>query len=370
MLSLAACGSSGDGSDSDDPIKIGILQAITGPAAAFGSREAAAAEAVAEAVNEAGGVNGRQIEVIVEDTKSDPTQAVRLANKLIKDDGVIAIFGSATGSEVLSFVNAAMRAEVPVVAPVATTEVTEADEEYTDWVFRSAPCGCEDAPAIFKKIQERGVKNLGIFYQDDAYGVSGTAQMEDLAAEGGVNVTEVVSAAPDASDVTAQVSKLINSGADAIWAISSPPPLVSAVLRTAAQRGFEGDVYGVEGAVQPTTIEGAEDGAELFVAPAMLNPNDSTELTRLHDLMEDHGGVTSFAELLGADGMQSIVEGLQTGADTGAELRDAMDDLTLKNGYGAKPMVYTPDNHNGFKADSFFWVTVRDGKYVPLDSVD
>src|SRR5690606_10476845 len=84
-----------------DPIKIGVLVALSGPAAAYGSEERRAVEAVAKRVNDQGGINGRPIELVIRDTKTNPTEAARLANQVILDEKVVAIIGATTGSETL-----------------------------------------------------------------------------------------------------------------------------------------------------------------------------------------------------------------------------------------------------------------------------
>src|SRR5688572_16088773 len=83
-LSLASAQGTG-------PIKVGVLIALSGPAAAYGAEERRAIEAVTNRVNAEGGIKGRKIELIVRDTKTNPTEAARLANQVIADDKVIAI---------------------------------------------------------------------------------------------------------------------------------------------------------------------------------------------------------------------------------------------------------------------------------------
>ena len=97
-----------------EPIKIGVLIALSGPAAAYGAEERRVVEAVFAQVNARGGIKGRKVELVVRDTKTNPTEAARLANQVIADDKVIAIIGATTGSETLAFADAAMRAQVGV----------------------------------------------------------------------------------------------------------------------------------------------------------------------------------------------------------------------------------------------------------------
>src|SRR5690242_1582100 len=78
------------------PIKIGALFAVTGPASFLGEPERNSAQMVVDEINKAGGVKGHKLELVTYDTTGDATKAVQLANKLIKNDHVVAIIGPST----------------------------------------------------------------------------------------------------------------------------------------------------------------------------------------------------------------------------------------------------------------------------------
>src|SRR5271157_5715512 len=75
------------------PVKIGALFSVTGPASFLGEPERNTAEMMVADINNAGGIKGRKLELIVYDTQGDATKAVQGVNKLIKDDKVVAIIG-------------------------------------------------------------------------------------------------------------------------------------------------------------------------------------------------------------------------------------------------------------------------------------
>src|ERR1700716_4159443 len=83
------------------PIKIGAVLSLSGPAAVFGLPERDAIEAVVEEINRTGGVNGRKIELVLHDDKTDPAEAVRGVTQVARD-GVVAIVGPSTGSGILA----------------------------------------------------------------------------------------------------------------------------------------------------------------------------------------------------------------------------------------------------------------------------
>ena len=156
------------------PIKVAALIALSGPAAAYGAEERRAIEAVAERTNAEGGIDGQMIELIVRDTKTNPTEAVRLANQVIRDDNVVAIIGATTGSETLAFADAAMRAEVPVFPMVGTQSVTDKSRPSAKWVFRMSVPQSTDLPTSFNRMIADGHKRIAIFSEEDAYGEQGS----------------------------------------------------------------------------------------------------------------------------------------------------------------------------------------------------
>ncbi len=85
--------------DAKEPYKIGALFAVTGPASFLGEPEKNTALMLQEQINKAGGINGHPLEIIIEDTKSDETQAVLSAKKLLENDKVLAIIGPSTTGE-------------------------------------------------------------------------------------------------------------------------------------------------------------------------------------------------------------------------------------------------------------------------------
>src|ERR1700760_3163925 len=87
----------------EEPVKIGAILSLSGAAASFGIPERDIIKAMADGINRNEGVNGRQLEVIFHDDRTDPTEAVRGASKLLRQDGVVAILGSTTGNATLAF---------------------------------------------------------------------------------------------------------------------------------------------------------------------------------------------------------------------------------------------------------------------------
>lgn len=130
LAMLAGC--SGNGGQAQAPaggdtIKIGVNFELSGDVATYGQANVQGIEMAAEEINAAGGINGKQIELIKYDTKSDAAEATTLATKLMTQDKVIAVVGPATSGATKATLPVAENNKVPVVSPSATADDVTVD---------------------------------------------------------------------------------------------------------------------------------------------------------------------------------------------------------------------------------------------------
>ena len=110
-----------------EPIKIGALFSVTGGAAWLGEPEKNSALLAVDEINAKGGINGRKIELIVEDTEGDDTKGVLAAKKLIGQDKVIAIVGPSRSGTSMAVVPIATENEVPLISCAAAASIAIRD---------------------------------------------------------------------------------------------------------------------------------------------------------------------------------------------------------------------------------------------------
>ena len=102
MLSLLALAPPLAGARADEPIKIGALLAVSGPAAFLGTPEARTLQMLVDDVNARGGVGGRKLQLLLKDTGASPEKAVSFAKQLIDEQKVFAIIGPGTSGETMA----------------------------------------------------------------------------------------------------------------------------------------------------------------------------------------------------------------------------------------------------------------------------
>ncbi|HEV2705955.1 MAG TPA: ABC transporter substrate-binding protein, partial [Pyrinomonadaceae bacterium] len=137
LLSIAlvtgGCATGGPGT-TGDRVKIGVFMSLTGSTANFGISSTNGIKMAADEANATGGINGKQIELLVQDDRSDATEAANIVTKFVSQDGVHAILGEVASSRSLAAAPIAQNAKIPMLTPSSTNpQVTRAG----DFIFRS-----------------------------------------------------------------------------------------------------------------------------------------------------------------------------------------------------------------------------------------
>ena len=128
------------GSKGGDTIKIGVNFELSGPVASYGTSEADGIDLAIEEINAAGGIDGKQIEIVKVDNKSDTAEATSAAIRLTNQDKVAAIIGAATSGNTVAQAQIANEKKTPLISPSGTspTVTVEEDGDVNEFVFRTS----------------------------------------------------------------------------------------------------------------------------------------------------------------------------------------------------------------------------------------
>src|SRR5258705_7487281 len=150
LLMSFACQPGGGG----DKVKIGVFMSMTGDTANFGISSVNGIKMDADEINKAGGINGKQVELDIQDDRSDPSEAATIVTKFVTQDGVNAILGEVASSRSIAAATIAQNAKIPMLTPSSTNpEVTKKG----DFIFRS----CFIDPVQGAAIAQFAAKTLG-----------------------------------------------------------------------------------------------------------------------------------------------------------------------------------------------------------------
>ena len=224
------------------PIIIGVSNVQTGPSRELGQDLVRGSKSYFDLVNEAGGIQGRQLSIVLKDDKYEPDPAVKNTNELIGQDKAFFLFdyvGTPTLTRTLPLLRYYQAENIVNVAPF-----TGADPQrlppYNQYVFNIRASYREETRNLVRYFHSKGYTKLGIFAQADAYGKSGELGVVDALAEFHLKVVRVVTYTrnqPFEDKMNEQVKLLREAGVDAVVAVGVYGP-AAAFIRDARMSGW------------------------------------------------------------------------------------------------------------------------------------
>jgi len=248
-----------------EPIRIGAIFSVTGPASFLGEPERNTAKMLEEDFNKAGGLLGRKVEVTVYDDESDATKAVTAVDRLIKRDRVVAVIGPSTSGSTLAIVPKVEEAKLPLISCAAAKKIVEPVKR---WVFKTPQSDALAVRKIYQHAKKAGLGKIAVLTASDAFGAAGREELKDVAAQVGMTIVADEVFGPKDTDMTAQLTRIKGTAAQAIvvWG-TNPGPAVIARNRVQLKIGLP--LYMSHGVASPKFIELAgPENAEGILLPA------------------------------------------------------------------------------------------------------
>src|SRR5262247_3666645 len=208
LVALAALAVPGE---SQSPIKIGVIEPLSGPVAASGNYVRMGAEIARDWLNAKGGIGSRKIDLLIEDNKSDPKEAASAAEKLIVRDKVPAIMGAWGSSMTLAAMPKLEEYGVPMV--VETSSAASITKRGNPWVFRISPPSEMEALGLEQYVPKLGVKKADFLAVNTDWGRGAVSAFGDILKKHGVAVGAAEFMDQAATDMNAQITKIKGTGA-------------------------------------------------------------------------------------------------------------------------------------------------------------
>lgn len=359
--------------DEKKPVKIGVMLAVSGPAAFLGVSERNALDMTVEQINTAGGIGGRQIKTIFYDTEGNGTKAGQVFRRLAESDDVDVVVGPSTTGESLVVVPIANELKVPVVTLAGAASVVN---PVTPYVFKTPPTDQIVAHHMLSYMKTKGYTKIALINSADGFGQAGGAVVKAQAKDTGIDVVAAEEFGPRDSDMTPQLLRIRGSGAEAllIWSVNPGPTII---LRNARALGFDKPIYNSYGAASPKLIEQAgpaADGSYIssmrLLAPSSLAADDPLRAV-VAGLAESYAAKfkeppTTFAAHT-YDAITAIREAVKSLGDapvTRDGIAKALETVSFPGGNGM--FHYSPANHNGLDGTSrsMIMLKVEGGRFV------
>jgi len=355
-----------------DPIKVGAILSVTGPASFLGAPESKTIQMMAEELNAKGGIGGQKIELIIKDSGGSPEKALSFAKQLIEEDKVLAIIGPSTSGETMQIKGLCEEQKTLLISCAAAEVIVN---PVAKWVFKTPQKDSDAVLKIFQHMKSKGIAKVGVLSSNTGFGKAGKEQLEKLAPAHGLQIaaSEVYDKA--ATDLTAEVTKMKAAGVQAIvnWSIE---PAQALVIKNARQIGLTLPIYQSHGFGNINYAKAAGAAAEgvifpagrLLVADGLSDKHPQKQLlvaykkgyeARFKEDVSTFGGH-------GYDAFLMLTEAIQkAGSAEPGKVRDALETLTGLVGTAGIFKLSAAD-HNGLDVEAFELLTVKDGRFVTL----
>lgn len=322
---LAACGgtSGGSGAAAGDTVPVTYIADTSGPGALYGKDFEAGAKYAVEQVNEAGGVNGRDLEVTFVDSASEQQSAVGAVTKAAKSDDV-AVMYALLSQNALAMAPIAQRSKIPFIVGQSGAEgIVEAG----DYVYRTTTSEGEYYTSMLETLSKSGAKSTAILYASDNPTAVGNATetIPGIAKKLGMTITDTVPVKTADTDFSQPASRIADGNPDVVANLTFGPAVTTSI-KAIRDAGFDGSLYGTTalgaGALKPAGAAAKDTFYPSTFIPASGLPWASG-VSFGTDYEEATGNSATFATAGGHDQIMFLVEALKTIGD-GEVTRDSV----------------------------------------------
>jgi ABC-type branched-subunit amino acid transport system substrate-binding protein len=350
----------------DTEIKLGVCNAQTGNAAALGTGINTGAGAFFAKLNAAGGVHGRNVQLVTYDDGYEPDRTVAQTTKLIEDDKVFALFGYVGTPTSSAIMPQLLKSGIPYFAPFTGAEMLRNPVKKN--VFNVRASYFDETEGLVERLTtDLNVKSIGVFIQEDAYGAAGEAGVQKALRQRGLTVTGKGTYKRNTVDVDAAVAALQQANPQAVIMVGAYKAC-AAFIKKARAAGFT-PVFCNLSFVGTTALVQAmgADGDGVYISQVMPSPDDtSVPIVKSYQEAMQAAGQNNFdyTSLEGYVSAAVLAQGLEkAGPDLSREnLVAALE--SLNTDLGGLIVAMSPTHHQALVEVHF--TKVQGGKAVPV----
>ena len=371
VVAVVTAVSFGASAQTSEPIKIGSVLSVTGPAAFLGDPELKTLQLYVERINAQGGVLGRKLELIQYDDGGDANKANNFTKRLLESDKVDLIIGGTTTGSTMAMAPLVDKAGVPFISLAGGVVIIEPVKK---WVFKTPHTDRMAAEKVFADMKKRGITKVALLSETSGFGQSGRKETQAVASKYGIEIIADETYGPKDTDVTAQLTKIKNTpGVQAvfIFGLGQGPAIVS---KNYAQLGIKLPQYQSHGVASDEYLKlagGSAEGVRL-PSPALLVANvlqandaqktivvgyDKAYKDRYKEDPSTFGGYALDALMLAVDAIK------RAGSGDREKVRAALEQT---KGYVGTTGTFnmSPTDHMGLDLTAFRMLEVKNGNWA------
>ena len=285
VTALAACGGG-----EDEAFRIGVMESLTGPGETYGTVANQAKQMAVDEINAAGGIDGRMIKLVVEDSKCNSADAITAYNKLTDVEGVKIILGTSCSGAMLGAAPLAEEDGVILFSGLATNpDIAEAG----DYIFRTSMSDAQLGIDTGNLLWADGIRTLATINESTDYAEGVRRESVAQFVNRGGEVVGEERYPTDTTDFRSQLTKLFNENPDALHIAAQAEFAGGTIVKQARELGFTGPIYSDVVVVGATALEIAGDAATgLKAVTADLDPANTQAQEVLKNFREKYDYVT------------------------------------------------------------------------------
>lgn len=354
VLLFALVGCTGTGTGGND-IKIGINYELSGGVAAYGQASVIGIKMAVEEINEAGGINGKKIVLVEYDNKSEPAEAVTLANRLISQDKVLAILGPATSGAFKSQIAVAEQEKVPVMSGSATADDVTVDAKGVVKQYAFRICFSDSyqgtAMASFAKNNLSAKKAVIIKDTSSDYAMGLAESFASAFEDGGGTIVGEEGYVEKETNFNAILTKVSGLDFDVIY-LPGYYEEAGLVIKQARALGIDAPILGADGFEAPELkdLAGAAALNKVYFTNHYSSLDEDPAVAEfIANFNEKHGKNPDAFNALGYDLAYFLADGLSRSKKLDREsLKDAL--ASTKNLSAITGSLSVDENHNAIKS--------------------
>jgi branched-chain amino acid transport system substrate-binding protein len=354
-----------------EPIKIGSVLSVTGPAAFLGDPELKTLQMYVEDINKKGGVLGRPLQLVHYDDGSDANKANGFAKRLIDDDKVDVFVGGTTTGSTMSMVPLVEKAGVPFISLAGAVVIIEPVKKF---VFKTPHTDRMAAEKVFEDMKKRGITKVALLSETSGFGQSGKKETEGVAAKYGITLVANETYGPKDTDMSPQLTKIKGAaGVQAVFVfgLGQGPAIVT---KNYKQLSINLPLYHAHGIGSDEFIKLAGAAAEgirlpsaaLLVADklAASDPQKPVVVAYSKAFQEKWKTEASAFGGYAYDGLMLAVEAIKRAGSTDkAKVRDAIEATKGYIGTGGVVNMSAKD-HMGMELSAFRMLEIKNGDWT------
>ena len=354
-----------------EPIKIGSVLSVTGPAAFLGDPELKTLEMYVADINKKGGVLGRQLELVHYDDGSDAGKANSFAKRLIDDDKVDILVGGTTTGSTMSMVPLVEKAGVPFVSLAGAVVIIEPVKKF---VFKTPHTDRMAAEKVFEDMKKRGITKVALLSETSGFGQSGKKETEAVAGKYGITLVANETYGPKDTDMSPQLTKIKNTpGVQGvfIFGLGQGPAIAT---KNYKQLGITLPLYHAHGVASQQFITLAGPSAEGVRLPAAAllvadklpdsDPQKPVVVAYTNTYKEKTKSEVSTFGGHAYDGLMLAVDAIKRAGTTDkAKVRDALEATKGYVGTGGIVNMSATD-HMGLDLTAFRMLEIKNGDWT------